>query len=74
MQICSKDKNKSNSIIVNKCSTEEDKSECVNKNINKQKDAKNEIEYEESSVTHQVPSYFNIFNGGKNILNRLEVK
>ena len=43
------------------------------KNINKQKDAKNETEYEESSVTDEVPSYFNIFKCGRNILNRLDV-
>ena len=44
------------------------------KNINKQKDAKNETEYEESSVTDEVPSYFNIFKCGRNILNILDVK
>ena len=38
-QICSTDKDEPKVIIVNKCSTEEDKSECVHKNINKQKDA-----------------------------------
>ena len=31
------------------------------KNINKQKDPNNEAEYEESSVTDEVPRYFNIF-------------
>ena len=44
--------------------------ECV---INKQKDAKNETEYEESSVTYDAPSYFNVFGCGRNILNRLDV-
>ena len=39
------------------------------KNINKQKYAKNETKYEESSVTDEVPSYFNIFECGRNILN-----
>ena len=34
-----------------------------------QKDA----EYEESSITKEVPSYFNIFECGKNILDRLDV-
>ena len=42
-------------------------------NMNKQEDANNEAEYEESSVTHEVPSYFNIFECGGNILNRLDV-
>ena len=52
---------------------EEDESDCVHKNINKQKDANNEAEYEEYSVTHEVPSYFNILKCGRNILNRLDV-
>ena len=43
-------------IIVNECSTEEDKSECVHKSNNKQKYAKNEAEYEEPSNTHEVTS------------------
>ena len=37
------------------------------------KDANDEIYYEESSVTHGVPSYFNIFDCGGNILNKLDV-
>ena len=37
------------------------------------KDAKNETEYEEYSVTDEVPSYFNIFECVRNILNRLDV-
>ena len=41
--------------------------------FHKQKDAKNEADYEEYSVTHVVPSYFNIFECGMNILNRLDV-
>ena len=45
------DKDESKGIIVDECSTEEDESEWVHRNINKQKDAKNEAEYEESSVT-----------------------
>ena len=43
------------------------------KKIHKQKYAKNEIEYEESSVTDEVSSYFNIFKCGGNILKRLDV-
>ena len=46
LQICSTDKEESKGINTNKCSTEEDESECVHKNINKQKDTKNEAEYE----------------------------
>ena len=52
---------------------EEDESECVHKNINKQKETKNETEYEESSVTYEVPSYFNTFECGRNILNRIDM-
>ena len=37
------------------------------------KNAKNEAEYEESSVTDEVTSYFNIFECRRNILNRLDV-
>ena len=55
------DKDKLKGFIVDKISTEEDESDCVHKNINKQKDVKNEAEYEESSVTHELPRYFNIF-------------
>ena len=44
-QICSTDKEESKGTIVNECSTEEDESECVHKNINKQKDANNETEH-----------------------------
>ena len=42
-------------------------------NINKQKDANDDADYEESSVTHEVPIYFNIFEYGRNILNRIDV-
>ena len=68
------DKDESKGITVEKCSTEEDESECVHKNINKQKGANNETEYEESSVTHEVLIYCNIFARNRNILNRLDVK
>ena len=72
-QICSTDEDESKGIIVVKCYTEEDESECVYKNINKQKDAKNEAEYEEYSVTNELPSYFNRFEWGRNLLNRIDV-
>ena len=54
------DEEESKVIIIDERSMEEDKSECVPKNINKQKDAKNEAYYDESSVTHEVQSCFNI--------------
>ena len=62
------DKSESKGIIVNKCSTDEDESEC---GLNKQKDANNETEYDESPVTYNVTIYFNVFECGRNILNRL---
>ena len=46
LQIFFTDDDESKGIIVNKFSTEEDESECVHKNINKPKYAKNEAEYE----------------------------
>ena len=42
-------------------------------NIDKQKDGKNEADYEESSVTDEVLIYFSIFECGRNLLNRLDV-
>ena len=42
-------------------------------NINKEKDAINEAEYEEPLVTYEEQIFLNIFKCGKNILNRLEV-
>ena len=71
MQICSTDESKG--ITVKECSIQEDESECVHKNINKQIDAKNEAEYEEYSVTREFLSYFILFEYGRNILNRLKV-
>ena len=41
--------------------------------LNKQKDVKNETECEEYSVTDEFPSYFNIFECGRDLLNRLDV-
>ena len=37
------------------------------------KHANNGIEYEESSVTNEVQSYFNIYKCGRNILNRIDM-
>ena len=46
LQVCSTDKDKSKFIIVDESSTGESESECVHKNINKEKDAKNEAYHE----------------------------
>ena len=73
LQIFSTNEDESKGTIVDKCSMDEDESECVRKNINKQKDSKNEAEYEESSGTDEVPSYFNIFECVRNILNRTDM-
>ena len=74
--ICSAYKDESNIIIINESSTEESESECVHKNINREKDANNEAEYEEPTFTYdpvvKEPRYFNIFECGNNILNRLD--
>ena len=66
------EEDKSKSIIIDKFSTKKNKSECLHRNINKQKEANNEAEYKESSVTDEVPSYFNIFGCDRNLLNRLD--
>ena len=67
--ICSTDMDESKIIIIDESSTEEIKSECVHKNINKEKDAKNESEHEENTVTDDAvvkgPICFNIFECGK---------
>ena len=44
------------------------------KKYKQKKDIKNEVDYEESSVIDEVPRYFNIFECGRNILSRLDVK
>ena len=72
-QIYSTDEDESKLILVDKCSTNKHESECVHKNINKKMDAENEAEYEESSVTYEVLRYFNIFECGRNTLNRLDM-
>ena len=64
---------KSKSVIVDESSTEESKSECVRKKINKEKDANNETEHEEPLVANNPVvkelSYFNLLECGKNTLN-----
>ena len=45
----------------------------LSQNINKQKDAQNEVECKEYLVIDEVPSYFNVFKCGRNIFNRLDM-
>ena len=59
LQSCSTDKDEL-------CSTEEDKSECT---ITKQKDANIEVTYDVSNYFNA----FNVFECGRNILDRLDV-
>ena len=79
-QSCSTNEGESKPSIVNKklsqndstdmdelCSTEKDISEYT---IREKKDA----EYKESSVTNEVPSYLNIFECVRNLLDRLDVQ
>ena len=73
LQICSRDEDESKGVIVNECYTQEDESEYFHKNINKQKDARNEVEYKESPITDEGPIYFTIFECGGNLLNRRDV-
>ena len=61
-QICYTDEDESKGIIVKNFSTEEYESECVHKNINEQKDANNEAEYQEYSVTDELPRYLTYSN------------
>ena len=42
LQVCSTDKDESKGILVNESSTDEGESECAHKNINREKDTKNE--------------------------------
>ena len=52
-------------------------SECVHKNISKEKDTNNESEYEETTVVYDPvikdPRDFNIFKCGNNLLNKIDV-
>ena len=73
MQVCYTDEDESKGVFVDESSTDEIESECVHKNVNKEKDAKNDTEYEEPSATHEVLSYFKIFECGKNLLNVLDM-
>ena len=75
-QVCSTDEDKLKIIIAGEISTEESESECSHKSINKEKDAKNEEDNEEPTVTDnpvvKEPGYFNIFACGNNLLNKID--
>ena len=76
-QVWSTDEGGSKIIIADETITEVSKSKCVHKNINKEKDAKNEAEHEEPIVTDDKifvkdPIHCNIFESGKNIMSRLD--
>ena len=72
------DKSKSESVIINENSTEENESESAHKSINKnkEKDSIDKTEDEETLVTDipiiNEPSYVNLFECGKNFLNKLD--
>ena len=51
-QVCYTDEDESKFIIVDEISADKSELECVHKNINKEKYAKNEAEYEEPPVTY----------------------
>ena len=75
-QVCSTDDDESKGIIVDDSSTVESKSEFAHNNIEKEKDANNEAEYEEPPVTYDpvfnMPNYFNILKCGNNLFNKLD--
>ena len=76
--VCSADEIESESVIVDESSTEESESESVHKstNTNKEKYVFDKTEDEEPLVTNNPainqPSYFNLFECGKNLLNKLD--
>ena len=78
LQVCSTDKIRSEIVIVNESSTQERKSKTIHKSINKNKVkyAIDEILYEEPLVTDNPfinePSYFDLFECGKNFLNNID--
>ena len=78
MQVYSTNKSKSESIIVDESSTEENKSENVKKSINihREKYAIDKTHDEEPSVTDNTVinelRFLKLFYGGKNLLNRLD--
>ena len=71
------DENEPKSIITDESSIDESESKCVHKDINKEKEAKNEAEDEEPMVPDDTivvkdPIYYNIFECGKNLLDMLD--
>ena len=78
MQVCSTSERKSESVISDEISTEENGSESFHKSINtnKDRDTIDETEHEGHLVTDNPvindPIYLNLFKCGKNILNRLD--
>ena len=69
LESCSTDVRKSESSIVNKTLLQSNSVDISEYTITEQKDK----EYKESSVTKEVTSYFNIFECGRNLLDRLDV-
>ena len=76
LQICSTDEDESKIIIFDESSMEESGSERGQKNVKKEKDAKNEVYNERTLVNDnpvvKKPRYFNIFECGRNLLNKLD--
>ena len=77
-QVCSTEKDEPESIIVDESFTEEREPENAHKSINRneEKYAIDETEHDETSLIDSPVinelSYFNLFECGKNILNRLD--
>ena len=77
-QVCSTDGSESEIVIFNESYMEESESKSVHKSINTNelKDAIDETDDEEPSVTDNPvindPGYLNLFNCGKNVLNNLD--
>ena len=78
LQVCYTDNIKPESVIFDESSTEESKSETFHKSINtnKEKYAIDETDHEEHSIADNPvinkKSYLNLFECGKNLLNRLD--
>ena len=76
LQVYYTEKDEWKRIIINESYTTESKSESAHKIVNKEKDAKNEADQEEPTVTDdpviKEPSYYKKFERGSNILNKLD--
>ena len=68
-QSCSTNKSKLKISIVNKNLSQKNYADVSEYTITEQKDE----EYKKSAVTKEVRSYFNVFECGRNILDRLDV-